>query len=205
MPTCDRKPCRDIRGGGHARPAVCRDPTSRILAFSRGSNLEGRWRPSNLRLRSIYLGLLTASAGQPPERYFHGWFHLRRSQSSPAPHEDDRQPDCPTVSSCSLCRNRNHRNRLFATCKIHTDSCIQKGYFRRCWNSQPPSDSVRDMRSSDIICPQCNAGYRRIEVASSRRTKGEYRCLLCDHVLEVFDGSTEVGIRLTVQPEKTAK
>ena len=104
MPTCDRKPCRDIRGGGHARPAICRDPTSRILAFSRGSNLEGRWRPSNLRLRSIYLGLLTASAGQPPERYFHGWFHLRRSQSSPAPHEDDRQPDCPTVSSCSLCR-----------------------------------------------------------------------------------------------------
>jgi len=91
------------------------------------------------------------------------------------------------------------------SCKIHTDSCIQKGYFRRCWNSQPPSDSVRDMRSSDIICPQCNAGYRRIEVASSRRTKGEYRCLLCDHVLEVFDGSTEVGIRLTVQPEKTAK
>ena len=83
MPTCDRKPCRDIRGGGHARPAICRDPTSRILAFSRGSNLEGRWRPSNLRLRSIYLGLLTASAGQPPERYFHGWFHLRRSQSSP--------------------------------------------------------------------------------------------------------------------------
>jgi transposase-like protein len=61
------------------------------------------------------------------------------------------------------------------------------------------------MRSSDIICPQCNAGYRRIEVASSSRTKGEYRCLLCDHVLEVFDGSTEVGIRLTVQPEKTAK
>jgi hypothetical protein len=50
-----------------------------------------------------------------------------------------------------------------------------------------------------------NAGYRRIEVASSRRTKGEYRCLLCDHVLEVFDGSTEVGIRLTVHPEKTAK
>ena len=89
--------------------------------------------------------------------------------------------------------------------KYYTDSCIQKAYFRRCWNSQPPSDSVRDMRSSDIICPQCNAGYRRIEVASSRRTKGEYRCLLCDHVLEVFNGSTEVGIRLTVQPEKTAK
>jgi hypothetical protein len=36
-----------------------------------------------------------------------------------------------------------------------------------------------------------------------RRTQGEYRCLLCNHLLEVFDGSTEVAIRLTVQPEKT--
>ena len=47
------------------------------------------------------------------------------------------------------------------------------------------------MRSSDIICPKCKAGYRRIEVASGRGTKGEYRCLLCDHVLEVYDGSAE--------------
>jgi transposase-like protein len=61
------------------------------------------------------------------------------------------------------------------------------------------------MRSSDIICPQCKAGYRRIEVASGGRTRGEYHCLLCKHVLEVFDGSREVAIRLTVQPEKTTK
>ncbi len=61
------------------------------------------------------------------------------------------------------------------------------------------------MRSSDIICPKCKAGYRRIEVASGRGTKGEYRCLLCDHVLEVYDGSAEVAIRLTVQCEKTTK
>ncbi len=40
------------------------------------------------------------------------------------------------------------------------------------------------------------------EVASGKMTKGEYRCLLCDHTLEVFDGSTQVAIRLTVQPEK---
>jgi transposase-like protein len=59
------------------------------------------------------------------------------------------------------------------------------------------------MRSSDIICPRCNAGYRRIEVASGNGTKGEYRCLVCNHVLEVFDGSAQVAIRLTVQPEKT--
>jgi transposase-like protein len=59
------------------------------------------------------------------------------------------------------------------------------------------------MRSSDIICPQCKAGYRRIEVASGNRTKGEYRCLLCNCVLEVFDGKSEVAISLTVQPAKT--
>ncbi|THD53450.1 MAG: hypothetical protein E8A46_10860 [Bradyrhizobium sp.] len=59
------------------------------------------------------------------------------------------------------------------------------------------------MKKSDVTCPKCHAGYRRIELASRPGTKGEFRCLLCDQVLEVFDGSTEVAIRLTVQPEKT--
>ena len=35
------------------------------------------------------------------------------------------------------------------------------------------------------------------------RAEGEYRCLLCDHVIEVFDGSFEIALRLTIQPEKT--
>jgi hypothetical protein len=56
-----------------------------------------------------------------------------------------------------------------------------------------------------IICPKCKASYRRLEVASGRRTNGEHRCLLCHHILEVFDGSTEVAIHLTAQPEKAAK
>lgn len=59
------------------------------------------------------------------------------------------------------------------------------------------------MRRSDVICPKCNAGYRRIELTSRPGAKGEYRCLLCNHLLEVFDGSTDIAIRLTVQPEKT--
>ena len=59
------------------------------------------------------------------------------------------------------------------------------------------------MKKSDIICPNCSAGYRRVELASGKGSKGEFRCLLCDQVLEVFDGTTEVAIRLTVQPEKT--
>jgi transposase-like protein len=58
------------------------------------------------------------------------------------------------------------------------------------------------MKKSDLTCSECAAGYRRIELASRRGSKGKFRCLLCDHVLEVFDGSTEVAIRLTVQPEK---
>ncbi len=59
------------------------------------------------------------------------------------------------------------------------------------------------MKKSDIICPKCGAGYRRVELVSRSGTKGEFRCVLCDCVLEAFDGMTEVAIRLTVQPEKT--
>jgi predicted Zn finger-like uncharacterized protein len=65
-----------------------------------------------------------------------------------------------------------------------------------------PARHTPKMRKSDVICPKCHAGYRRIELASRRGAGGEFRCLLCDQVLEVFDGSTEVAIRLTVQPER---
>jgi len=59
------------------------------------------------------------------------------------------------------------------------------------------------MRKSDVTCPTCNAGYRRVELVSRPGAKGEFRCLLCDALLEVLDGSTDVALRLTVQPEKT--
>ena len=59
------------------------------------------------------------------------------------------------------------------------------------------------MKKSDLSCPTCHAGYRRIELTSRPGSRGEYRCLLCDEVLETIDGSTDVAIRLTVQPEKT--
>jgi transposase-like protein len=58
------------------------------------------------------------------------------------------------------------------------------------------------MRKSDVTCPECSAGYRRVELTSKPGTKGEFHCLVCGHLLEVFDGSTEVALRLTVQPEK---
>jgi transposase-like protein len=58
------------------------------------------------------------------------------------------------------------------------------------------------MKKSDLTCPECKAGYRRIELTSKRGAKGEFHCLVCNRVLEVFDGSTDVAIRLTVQPER---
>ena len=58
------------------------------------------------------------------------------------------------------------------------------------------------MRKSDVTCPECKAGYRRIEVVASPGTKGEFRCRICNHLLELFDGSREVALRLSVPPEK---
>jgi hypothetical protein len=59
------------------------------------------------------------------------------------------------------------------------------------------------MKKSDVQCPKCDAGYRRIEVSTMRGQPGEYQCLICNHLLETFDGQTHVAYRLTVQPEKT--
>jgi hypothetical protein len=58
------------------------------------------------------------------------------------------------------------------------------------------------MIRSDVTCPERRAGYRRIELVSVGGPKAEFRCLLCNHLLEVFDGKTEVAFRLTVQPER---
>jgi hypothetical protein len=44
--------------------------------------------------------------------------------------------------------------------------------------------------------------FRRIELASRTGTAGEFRCPLCQLVLEVFDGSTQIAYRVTVAPEK---
>jgi hypothetical protein len=61
------------------------------------------------------------------------------------------------------------------------------------------------MKKSDVACDQCQAGYRRIELVSKPGSKGEFRCLVCDRVLEVFDGATDLAFRLTVQPKKSTR
>ena len=58
------------------------------------------------------------------------------------------------------------------------------------------------MRKGDVICPACKAGFRRIELVSRNGSEGCVRCPLCNTILEVLDGSTEVAYRLTVAPEK---
>jgi hypothetical protein len=63
-------------------------------------------------------------------------------------------------------------------------------------------DTLPVMKKSDVICSECSAGYRRIELAARPGKQGEFRCLVCNHLLERFDGSREVAIRLTVVPER---
>jgi predicted Zn finger-like uncharacterized protein len=58
------------------------------------------------------------------------------------------------------------------------------------------------MKKQDVSCPECHAGFRRIELTSIRGKRGEYRCPICDTLLESFDGSTKVAYRLTIQPER---
>ena len=65
-----------------------------------------------------------------------------------------------------------------------------------------PVKRDRFMKKDDITCPDCRAGFRRIELSSRRGARGEYHCPICDTLLEVFDGSTEVAYRLTVQPAR---
>jgi transposase-like protein len=56
------------------------------------------------------------------------------------------------------------------------------------------------MKKDDVTCPECGAGYRRLELTSQPGAKGEYRCPACYTVLEKFDGSALVAYRLTIQP-----
>jgi predicted Zn finger-like uncharacterized protein len=60
------------------------------------------------------------------------------------------------------------------------------------------------MRFSELTCPECGAGFRRLELDTLRGDKGEYRCPVCDHALETFDGSKLVAYRLTIQPADVA-
>jgi len=58
---------------------------------------------------------------------------------------------------------------------------------------------------SHVIAVHSRLSRRRIMIGVRRflvRTAREFHCPFCAHVLETFDGSTEVACRLTVAPEK---
>ena len=61
------------------------------------------------------------------------------------------------------------------------------------------------MKMGDVTCPDCNAGFRRIELSSQTGAPSEYRCPVCDTLIEVLDGSKEVAYRLTVVPAKLSR
>jgi transposase-like protein len=54
------------------------------------------------------------------------------------------------------------------------------------------------MKQTNVTCPNCSADYRRIHLDSRQSRSGEFRCLVCGCLLEVFDGSVEVAYRPTV-------
>jgi predicted Zn finger-like uncharacterized protein len=58
------------------------------------------------------------------------------------------------------------------------------------------------MKKTDVQCPHCAAGYRRIELVSVGGQAGSYHCQVCNRLLETFDSATEVAYRLTVIPER---
>jgi predicted SprT family Zn-dependent metalloprotease len=63
------------------------------------------------------------------------------------------------------------------------------------------SERVRPMKKDDVTCTRCKASFRRLELLSDlSRTKGEYRCPVCDEVLETFNGQKWIAYRLTVAP-----
>jgi hypothetical protein len=56
---------------------------------------------------------------------------------------------------------------------------------------------------SNVCCDECGAGFHRIELVSRPSEKGEYRCPLCQTILEVFDGTHSILYRVTVAPRQS--
>ena len=56
------------------------------------------------------------------------------------------------------------------------------------------------MKKADVTCPNCGAGFRRLELSSKSGTTGAYHCPVCHTEIERFDGDKLVAYRLTIQP-----
>jgi transposase-like protein len=102
----------------------------------------------------------------------------------------------PEVSLCQAMVNRAARRRQDCrtqAAKLRNISAPARAAFE---------PGPANMQKGDLICPKCGAGFRRITPSSLSGERGEFRCTICDLVLEVFDGSGVVAHRLTVAPSR---
>ena len=61
------------------------------------------------------------------------------------------------------------------------------------------------MKKGHVTCPECGAGFKRMELSSRRGAKGEYHCPVCSTLLEALDGKNLLEYRLTIQPVRAMK
>ena len=94
----------------------------------------------------------------------------------------------------------NAMHMMYQFCNRHFSAALHKITERIIVLIKPILVSPNE--KSDVTRSECGAGYRRIELTSGSGTRGEFRCLVCDNLLEAFDGSRQVALRLTVQPGK---
>jgi predicted Zn finger-like uncharacterized protein len=94
------------------------------------------------------------------------------------------------------------RNRLWSPRLFMADDHIAARVGRHYPRTRPLMQVYKKMEKGDLTCPKCGAGFRRIALSSLPGAPGEFRCTVCDYVLEVFDGSMAVAYRLTVSPRR---
>jgi len=58
---------------------------------------------------------------------------------------------------------------------------------------------------SPVLTETLASAAARIELSSRTGAPGEYRCPVCDTLIEVLGGSKEVAYRLTVVPAKLSR
>ena len=75
---------------------------------------------------------------------------------------------------------------------------MRQAAFRSSWHSRWNQRIFTAMKVGDVTCPECDAGFRRIELSSRMGAPSEYRCPVCNTLIEVLDVSKEVTYRLTV-------
>ena len=104
-----------------------------------------------------------------------------------------------------VCRRRRLKKRQKgAGCRSMTSSALMdwRAVGGIVLETSFPRRIVRSMRMGSAVCSKCRAGFRRLELESEPGSKGEYRCPLCDNLLETFDGNKLIAYRIMIVPPK---